>query len=81
MTPRPTQRSIPSSPFVAAPRQAVWWRLTTLMRPSAPVRHFCPCLNQRFFCSRLRVGLLVERFGTQTRRTPFVAAAASLAAE
>ena len=31
------------------------------MRPSQPVRHFWPWRNQRFFCSRLRSGLLVER--------------------
>ena len=29
-------------------------RLTTLMRPSLPVRHFWPLRNQRFLCSRLR---------------------------
>jgi hypothetical protein len=45
-------------------------RLTTLMRPSHPVRHFWPSRNQRFFCSRLRSGLLVERLGMQTRLTP-----------
>jgi hypothetical protein len=28
--------------------------LTTLMRPSDPVRHFWPLRNQRFLCSRLR---------------------------
>jgi hypothetical protein len=28
-----------------------------------PVRHFWPSRNQRFFCSRLRSGLLVERLG------------------
>jgi hypothetical protein len=31
------------------------------MRPSRPVRHFWPLRNQRFFCSRLRSALLVER--------------------
>src|SRR5262245_31856231 len=31
------------------------------MRPSLPVRHFWPLRNQRFFCSRLRPALLVER--------------------
>src|SRR5258705_8542350 len=40
------------------------------MRPSHPVRHFWPLRNQRFFCSRLRSGLLVERLGMQTRLTP-----------
>src|SRR5271166_3615306 len=33
-----------------------------------PVRHFWPLRNQRFFCSRLRSELLVERLGTHTRR-------------
>ena len=42
-------------------------RLTALMRPSHPVRHFWPLRNQRFFCSRLRSGLFVLRFGMQTR--------------
>ena len=28
------------------------------MRPSHPVRHFWPLRNQRFFCSRLRSGLV-----------------------
>jgi len=37
------------------------------MRPSHPVRHFWPLRNQRFLCSRLRLGLLVERLGMQTR--------------
>jgi len=41
--------------------------LATLMRPSHPVRHFWPLRNQRFLCSRLRSGLLVERLGMQTR--------------
>jgi hypothetical protein len=39
----------------------------TLMRPSHPVRHFWPLRNQRFFCSRWRAALLVERLGMQTR--------------
>jgi hypothetical protein len=46
-----------------------------------PVRHFWPSRNQRFFCSRLRSGLLVERLGMQTRLTPFAFAAASFLAE
>jgi hypothetical protein len=80
MTPSPTQRFIPASPL--------WWqrsspcrRLTTLMRSSHPVRHFCPLRNQRFLCSRLRSGLLVERLGMQTRLTPWAFAAASFLAE
>jgi len=56
-------------------------RLTTLMRPSAPVRHFCPLRNQRFLCSRLRSGLLVERLGMHTRLTLLAFAAASFLAE
>src|SRR5271168_2393564 len=47
------------------------------MRPSQPVRHFWPWRNQRFFCSRLRSRLLVERLGMQTRLTPMAFAAAS----
>ena len=38
-------------------------------------------VNQRFFCSRLRSGLLVERLGMQTRLTPWEFAAASFLAE
>jgi len=49
--------------------------------PSLPVRHFCPCLNQRFLCSRFRSELLVLRLGTQTRLTPFRALPFHLAAE
>ena len=56
-------------------------RLTTLMRPSQPVGHFWPLRNQRFFCSGLRSGLLVERLGMQTRVTPVAFAAASFFAE
>ena len=55
--------------------------LDTLMRPSHPVRHFWPLRNQRFFCSRLRSGLLVERLGMQTRLTPLAFATASFLAE
>jgi hypothetical protein len=51
------------------------------MRPSHPVRHFWPLRNQRFFCSRLRSMLLVERLGMQKRLTPFAFAAASFFAE
>ena len=40
-----------------------------------------PLRNQRFFCSRLRSRLLVERLGMQTRLTPFAFAAASFLAE
>ena len=69
ITPRPTQRLIPVSPLYRL-RLSPCRRLTTLMRFSQPVRHFWPLRNQRFFCSRLRSGLLVERLGMQTRLTP-----------
>lgn len=49
--------------------------------PSHPVRHFWPLRNQRFFCSRLRSGLLVARLGMQTRLTPIAFAAASFLVE
>ena len=80
ITPRPTQRLIPASPLYRL-RPSPCRRLTTLMRPSQPVRHFWPLRNQRFFCSRLRSGLLVERLGMQTRLTPLAFAAASFLAE
>jgi putative transposase len=51
------------------------------MRPSHPVRHLLPLRNQRFFCSRFRSGLLVERLGMPTRLTPIAFAAVSLLAE
>jgi hypothetical protein len=54
----------------AKPGSRPWRRLTTLMRPSHPVRHFWPLRNQRFFCSCFRSGLFVERLGMQTRLTP-----------
>jgi hypothetical protein len=66
--------------LVAAAPEAVA-PLTMLMCPSDPVRHFWPSRNQRFLCSHLRSGLLVERLGMQTRLTPFALAAASFLAE
>lgn len=51
------------------------------MRPSHPVRHRWPLRNQRFFCSRLRSALLVERLGMQIRLTPLACAAISFLAE
>src|SRR5215470_14596116 len=66
ITPSPTQRVIPSSPL-SRQRLRPCRRLATLMRPSHPVRHFWPLRNQRLLCSRLRLGLLVERLGMQTR--------------
>src|SRR5437868_1026726 len=80
ITPSPTQRCIPIS-VLYRQRLRPCRRLTTLMRPSHPVRHFWPLRNQRFFCSRLRSGLLVERLGMQTRLTPLAFAAASFLAE
>src|SRR6202140_3363018 len=56
-------------------------RLSTLMRPSHPVLHFCPFLNQRFFCSSFSAALLVERLGTETRFTPICFAMATFLAE
>src|ERR1022692_3917383 len=46
-------------------RVSPWCRLSTLMRPSQPVLHFCPFLNQRV-CSATRSLLLLERLGTET---------------
>src|SRR5271155_429520 len=80
ITPRPTQRFMPSSPRYRL-RLRPCRRLITLMRPSHPVRHFWPFRNQRFFCSRLRAWLLLERLGMQTRLTPLALAAASFLAE
>ena len=80
ITPSPTQRFMPSSPLYRQ-RLRPCRRLTTLMRPSQPVRHFWPWRNHRFFCSRLRSELLVERLGMHTRLTPLAFAAASFLAE
>jgi hypothetical protein len=70
----------PSSPLYRL-RVRPCRRLLTLMRPSQPVRHFCPLRNQRFFCSALRTALLVARLGMQTRLTPRFFAAASFLLE
>jgi hypothetical protein len=70
----------PDEALVAAAAEAMS-ALTTLMRPSQPVLHFWPLRNQRFFCSRLRSVLLVERLGMQTPLTPFAFAAASFLLE
>src|ERR1700724_421626 len=80
ITPNPTQRFIPASPLYRL-RLSPCRRLITLIRPSHPVLHFWPLRNQRFFCSRRRSALLVERLGTQTLLTPFSLATASLLAE
>src|ERR1700693_3769727 len=80
ITPRPSQRFMPLSPLYRQ-RLRPCRRLAPLMRPAHPVRHFWPLRNQRFFCARLRRGLLVERLGTQKRLTPFALAAASFLAE
>ena len=42
---------------------------------------FRPLRNQRFFCSRLRSGLLLDRLGTHTRLMPIAFAAASFPPE
>src|ERR1700736_3318838 len=76
ITPSPTQRFIPVSPLYRQ-RLSPCRRLTTLMRPSHPVRHFWPLRNQRFFCSRLRSGLFVWLFVMQTLLTPSSFAAVS----
>ena len=54
--PSPTHRFMPLSPRYMHRRRPCR-RFNTLMRPSQPVRHFWPCLNQRFFCSRFRSAL------------------------
>ena len=80
ITPRLTQRSIPTL-VLYLQRLSPCRRLTTLMRPSHPVRHFWPLRNQRFFCLRLRSGLLLDRLGTHTHLTPIAFAAASFLPE
>ena len=51
------------------------------MRPSHPVRHFCPRLNQRCLCSLRRSSLRVLLFGIETYFTPSACAGASFAWE
>src|ERR1022692_1686644 len=80
ITPRPTQRFMPASSLYRD-RLSPCLLLSRLILPSQPVRHFCPFLNQRFFCVSRRASLLVERFGIETRFTPFSCAAASFFAE
>ena len=80
ITPSPTHRFMPSSPLSRL-RFRPCRRLTTLIRPSHPVRHCWPFLNQRVFWSRFRAALVVLAFGMQTRVTPSAWAAASLAPE
>jgi len=46
MTPNRTQRRMPALPLWRQ-RLGPWRRLTTLMRPSDPVRHFCPSCPSR----------------------------------
>ena len=48
---------------------------------SLPVHHFSPLRNQRFFCSRFRSRLLVERLGMHTHLTPSAFAVASFLPE
>lgn len=67
ITPRTTERCTPASPFYRR-RLRPFHRLTTLMRSPHPERFFWPSRNQRFFCSRLRSGLLLGRLGMHTRQ-------------
>src|SRR5437762_8101941 len=78
--PSPTHRSIPSSPRYRL-RFSPCHRLSTLIRPSQPVLHFCPLRNQRFFWCFRRAALRVERFGIETRFTPSACASRSFSAE
>src|ERR1035438_569431 len=80
MTPNPTQRFMPASSLYRD-RLSPCRLLSRLILPSQPVRHFCPFLNQRFFWVSRRATLFVERFGIETRFTPFSCAAASFLAE
>src|ERR1039458_3073341 len=80
ITPSPVQRIIPLRPLYRQ-RLSPCRRLSTLMRTLHPVLHFCPLLNQRFFCSRLSAALLVERLGTETRFTPICFAMVTFFAE
>src|SRR5215469_15750763 len=79
-TPSPTHRSMPSSPRYRL-RLSPCRRLSTLIRPSQPVLHFCPLRNQRFFWCCRRDALRVERFGIETRFTPSAWASRSFSAE
>src|ERR1700746_3253128 len=60
ITPSAIQRCIPTS-VLYRQRSSPCRRLTTLMRPSHPVRHLWPLRNQRFFCSHLGSGRLLDR--------------------
>ena len=48
----------------------------TLIRPSQPVRHFCPFRNHRVFCIFRMTGFFVGRFGTEMCFTPISCTAA-----
>jgi hypothetical protein len=80
ITPSPAPRFIALSPLYRQ-RVSSCLLLLTLMLPSHPQRHFLPRRNQRFFCSRLRSGFLVEMLGTHMRLTPLAFAAASFLPE
>src|SRR5262244_4338451 len=79
-TPNPTHRSIPASPRYRL-RFSPCLRLSTLIRPSHAVLHFCPLRNQRFLWCFRRAALWVERFGIETRCTPSARASRSFSAE
>jgi len=65
MTPSPTRRFMPASSLYSD-RLRPCRLLRRLILPSQPVLHFCPFLNQRFFCTSRRASLFVERFGIET---------------
>src|SRR5215471_8049763 len=79
-TPSPTHRSLPSSPRYRL-RLRPCRRLSTLIRPSQPVLHFCPLRNQRFFGCLRRAALWVEWLGIETCFTPSAWACRSFSAE
>jgi hypothetical protein len=83
MTPRPTQRCIPSNPLYRHRRRPCR-RLATLIRPSHPVCHFWPLRNQfppLSFTLRALGGAIGDTDTTQTRLTPMAFAFASFFAE
>src|SRR5271157_668467 len=69
MIPCPTHLLIPSAPWERQ-RANPYRRLTTLIRPSHPVRHFWPRLNQRCFSSWRRSALRVPRLGPKRTSRP-----------
>jgi len=77
MTPNPTHRFMPASPRYRQ-RFNPCRRLTTLIRPSDPVRQACACRNHLFFCNARHSVLLVEGCGMANRLTPILWAASSI---